>query len=44
MDFHKYTGDSYAVVFTKVMPICQYVPFLTFDVVNEKVCGMTPCS
>lgn len=44
MDFHKYTGDSYAVVFTKVMPICQYVPFLTFNVVNEKVCGMTPCS
>ncbi len=22
MDFHKYTGDSYAVVFTKVMSIC----------------------
>lgn len=42
MDFCKYTGDSYDVVFTKVM--CQYVPFLTLYVVNEKVCGMTACS
>lgn len=44
MDFHKYTSNSYAVVFPKVMSICQYVPFITFYAVNEKVCGMTPCS
>lgn len=44
IDFHKCSGDSYAVVFTKVMSICQSMPFLAFYVVNEKVCGMTPCS
>ncbi len=27
-------SDNYAVVFTKVISICQYMPFLTFYVVN----------